>query len=207
MPTLPDMSRIPRVVLIEEDLSAAQSVLAHLANAGLDCRYLPLEAAGRAMLEDINPHILIVSALRGGAADATARKLCSEVRRYSQIPILVLTPANADLAPWRDLQLGVGYIFERDGLPQAVLERVAERLQNVYQETALLQVAEERSRTGPGPQLRQGWHTCHSCGYIGPREKFINPDRHSAHYLKCPACHNTDNIEFSVAVNGPPAAP
>jgi DNA-binding response OmpR family regulator len=201
MALVPDVSRIPRIIFVERKLAAAQPVLAHLANAGLDCRYLPPDAATVANIQEVNPHIIVLSVLSGQTADAEARSLSAQLRRVSNVPIVIITHAAADLSAWRNLQLGgVCYVFATENLPQAVLERVAERLERIYHETTLLQVAEERSRGGGVTQpLRQGWHTCYSCGYLGPRAKFINTDKASHHTLRCPACHNTDAIEFSVA--------
>jgi len=201
MATGPDRASIPRIIFVEKKLSAAQPVLAHLAHAGLDCRYLPPEAATAAAIQEINPYIVVLSALSSETADAEARQLSAQIRQFSQVPIVIVTRLAADLSPWRNLQLGgICYVFEQQSLPQAILERIAERLENVYHETALLQVAEARP-TATSAAPRQGWHTCVSCGYLGPRGKFINSDKASQHSLRCPACHSTDGIEFSVAVN------
>jgi len=201
MAIVPDPSRIPCIIFVEKKLTAAQPVLAHLANAGLDCRYLPPDAATLANIQEINPYIIVLSVLSGDAANAEARALSAQLRRISQVPIIIVTPAAADLSAWRNLQLGgISYIFATENLPQVILERVAERLENIYHETTLLQVAEERNAAaGASQPVRQGWQNCYSCGYLGPRAKFINPDHASQHTLRCPACHGTDAIEFSVA--------
>jgi len=204
MATVPDLSRIPRIIYIEKKLAAAQPVLAHLANAGLDCRYLPPDAASVATVQELNPYIVVISVLSSYEADAAARNLSAQIRKISKVPIIIVTRAVANLTPWRDLQLGgICYVFEQEGLPQAILERVAERLEHVYHETALLQVAEARPSAGmAAPQQRRDWHNCYTCGYLGPRDKFINPDKHSVHALRCPACHGSDGIEFSVTLTG-----
>jgi DNA-binding response OmpR family regulator len=55
----------------------------------------------------------------------------------------------------------------------------------------------------PQSHLPKGWATCDTCGYIGPLEKFANPDSKAGlaefhTVLCCPNCQHEDVARFTV---------
>jgi len=108
--------------------------------------------------------------------------ICRELRRQSQLPILVVTSRSTELDELMSMNLGADDFLTKPYHTQILLARIGRLLQRAYpaQGGAVLS---ERGRTDPGPEPEHG-----PAGRAGGR---ADPQRgaHSPAYAEKPGAH------------------
>lgn len=193
LPELPELTGQIRVLVIEDDILAAHPVLARCTEAGMDARYAPGGRAAVDAVRETHPHAIVLSDIEGEGA----LKLGLYLRRMTQAPILVLTHAHSNPVLWRAVNQAEEGFLDKKSSPQTVLERTARMVKNTYHAKQLM--ISDTPEDGPGQNLPTGWGKCQSCGYLGPRAKFVSSSLLARHNHTCPACKNSDDIVFAVS--------
>lgn len=191
MSELPVLEGQIRVLVIDDDLFDVRSVLVRCTEAGMDTRYAPHGPAAIEAVRTVHPHIILLGVTNQGD---DCMRLALQLEREIASPLLVLTDAKTNLARWKEDVRNVAQYIPKDASAQAILQQMTARIRDVYHEKQLM-VAEAPADTA----VPKGWGTCQSCGYIGPRPKFVNPNPLARHALLCPACKHSDDIVFAVA--------
>lgn len=194
MSELPQLDGQIRVLVIEDDMMAVRTVLVRCTEAGMDTRYAPFGTTALEAMRSIKPHLILLGV---SESEEQSLKLAISIGRESAAPLLVLTDARANLKHWHEYLHDASHFITRDLPVQAVLERITFLIRDTYHEKQLM-VAEtpvDSDVTG----VPTGWGKCQHCGYIGPRKKFLDPNRLARHPFVCPVCKQYDDIVFAVS--------
>ncbi len=194
MSELPQLDGQIRVLVVEDDMMAVRSVLVRCTEAGMDTRYAPHGAAALEAVRAVKPHLIVLGIAESEAGSVRLAKL---IQVESAAPILTLTEARTDLFPWQGISTEASHFMAKDTAAQEILERITSLIRDAYHESQLMVADTSSDSTVKG--LPAGWGKCQSCGYIGPRTKFTDPNPLARHATICPVCKHFDDIVFSVS--------
>jgi two-component system response regulator RegX3 len=128
--TVPTTVR-PRVLLVEDEASIAEPFAGILADEGFEPLIARTAADGLAKYEEVGPDVVILDI---ALPDGDGRDVCRELRRASDVPILMLTARGTETDRIVGLELGADdYVVkpfsagELIARIRAVLRRVAPR--------------------------------------------------------------------------------
>lgn len=194
MADLPQLDGQIRVLVVEDDMMAVRSVLVRCTESGMDTRYSPHGSSALEAVRAIRPHLILFGIAE---SEANSLKLAEHIQRESAAPILMLTEVHTDLSQWRGISADPAHFMSRKNDAQAILEHITALIRVTYHESQLMVAETSSDTTVKG--LPAGWGKCQSCGYIGPRAKFRDPNPVARHSLICPVCKHFDDIVFSVS--------
>lgn len=180
----------PRVLLVEPRKDISRTLLNELCTAGIDCRFAPDAAAASHAAHEAHPHLVVF----GGHPGEPARHALTALKRATSAPIVVLCHDAATRNQWSAHPVdGVELLVQPHDTSHLVRE-IERRLAQACGGKAFFAAEQAANRVAPPAN----WGVCRGCGYMGPRPKFANPNKLAAHSLQCPACHHSENIEFSL---------
>ncbi|MBN7819418.1 response regulator transcription factor [Bowmanella yangjiangensis] len=115
-----------KILLVEDDASLAQWVLEYLQNQGFD---VYLEARGDqaiAAYRQCQPDLILLDLMLPGLDGIS---VCKEIRRISQVPIIMLTAQGEELDEVIGLEVGANDYLVKPVRPRALLARIKGQLQ------------------------------------------------------------------------------
>ena len=194
MSELPQLDGQIRVLIVEEDMMAVRAVLVRCTEAGMDTRYAPPGAAAVEAVCIVRPHLILLGIAE--SEDASLR-LAALIGTKSAAPLLVLTEPRTDVLRWQGISPNSPHFIDKKASAQEILEHITALIRETYHESQLM-VADTPS-DNTATRLPAGWGKCQSCGYIGPRAKFLDANPLARHTLICPVCKRFDDLVFSVS--------
>ncbi len=93
----------PRVLVVEDETSISEPLAEHLAREGFDPEVAGTLAEASAAYEDGEPDFLLLDVM---LPDGDGRDLCREIRRHSDVPIIMLTARGEEVDRIVGLELG-----------------------------------------------------------------------------------------------------
>ncbi|MGZ8598244.1 MAG: response regulator transcription factor [Actinomycetota bacterium] len=93
----------PRVLVVEDETSISEPLAEHLAREGFDPEVAGTIAEASAAYEDGEPDFLLLDVM---LPDGDGRDLCREIRRHSDVPIIMLTARGEEVDRIVGLELG-----------------------------------------------------------------------------------------------------
>jgi DNA-binding response OmpR family regulator len=93
----------PRVLVVEDEPSIAEPLADHLAREGFDPRVAPTLAEARGAFGAEEPDVILLDVM---LPDGDGRDFCREVRRGSDVPIVMLTARGQEVDRIVGLELG-----------------------------------------------------------------------------------------------------
>ena len=115
-----------KILLVEDDASLAQWVLEYLQNQGFE---VYLEARGDqaiAAYRQCQPDLILLDLMLPGLDGIS---VCKEIRRISQVPIIMLTAQGEELDEVIGLEVGANDYLVKPVRPRALLARIKGQLQ------------------------------------------------------------------------------
>lgn len=211
-PPAPKPNQKFHVLIIDDDMGRAQLLLANLEALNMECRHAANGVLGLQAFREEMPHLVLLDVMMPGL---NGYEVCVQMRATSTVPILLLNESSTDENVMKGLKLGADDYIIKSMHEQVLSAHVIAWLRRVYQydqadappvsmasasnvpvpngkvgvipNTANSAIpASEMARTQINPPA--GWLRCESCGYMGPRGKFEQPDKTDKRRF-CPACH------------------
>lgn len=117
-----------RVLLIDDDRRHSELLQAYLARFGIDLVCAPDAEAGLARLESADPELLLLDVMLPGR---DGFEICREVRRRSNIPIIMLTARGDVIDRVSGLELGADDYIGKPFEPRELVARIQSVLRRV----------------------------------------------------------------------------
>lgn len=201
MPAAPDDNRF-RLLLLENDVMTAKTLLGFLEKTGFDCRAATNSEAGMTLFNEIEPHLVIMPAL---TSNIDGHAFCRWIREQSKIPIL-MRGADDESAEVAAFKIGADDYLPAPLRPAVLMARVVSHLRRAYRYNAPPQpVGIQDNPFGlamdddtPEDALPAGWAECELCGHRAPRHVFENEDIMGRMKLSCPRCKESDHVIISI---------
>ena len=92
-----------RVLVVEDEQTISEPLAEHLAREGFDARIAPTIADAQSVLRDGTPDFVLLDVM---LPDGDGRYLCREIRRRSDVPIVMLTARGEEIDRIVGLELG-----------------------------------------------------------------------------------------------------
>ncbi len=215
-PSAPKSAQKFQVLVVEDDMGRAHSLLSNLMALNMECRHAPNGALALAAFCEQMPHLVLLDVMMPGI---DGYEVCTQMRAMSTVPILLMNESMSDDNVMRGLKIGADdylvksmneqvlsahviawlrrvYQYDREETPASPLERVRAAAANAPAANAPTSqpsphpaagLSSEMARTQINPPA--GWLRCEGCGYMGPRAKF-QQTAPADKRLFCPACHS-----------------
>lgn len=115
-----------KVLLVEDDASLAQWVLEYLQNQGFDVCHEARGDQAVSAYHQYQPDIILLDLMLPGLDGIS---VCKEIRRLSQVPIIMLTAQGEELDEVIGLEVGANDYLVKPVRPRALLARIKGQLQ------------------------------------------------------------------------------
>jgi DNA-binding response OmpR family regulator len=187
----PADGRTFRILVVEDDISLAKLLLAHLQKAGFKVGVAENGERGWHYFQQEDPHLVLLDVMTGGKS---GWDLAAKIRENSLAPILIVTSANSIEDQIRGLKIGADDYIPKPFHAQVLVARIVANLRRVYR-YGLTQPKVE-TPAAPEPEfspiqssgIPEGWTRCDDCGYLGPQFKFEAEDSNGRRIVVCPHC-------------------
>jgi DNA-binding response OmpR family regulator len=93
----------PRVLVVEDEAGISEPLAEHLGREGFETEVTPTVAQAIGAFEDAEPDFLLLDVM---LPDGDGRDLCREIRRRSDVPIIMLTARGEEVDRIVGLELG-----------------------------------------------------------------------------------------------------
>ncbi|MGZ8629972.1 MAG: response regulator transcription factor [Actinomycetota bacterium] len=93
----------PRVLVVEDETGISEPLAEHLAREGFDTEVAPTLARAAEAFDDAEPDFLLLDVM---LPDGDGRDLCRDIRRRSDVPIIMLTARGEEVDRIVGLELG-----------------------------------------------------------------------------------------------------
>jgi len=203
-----------RVLVIEDDPHIMRLVTATLAKANFDCREAKNGIEGLEQFKLFDPHLVLTDILMPGM---DGRQVCANIREFSMVPVIMMTAADTPEAQLAAFKAGADDYLSKPFDPRVLTSRIVAHLRRVYRYDAAIYAAPaqpaspaQQPAQQPAPQqvqtvtpapapdaYRVPWMTCTACGYMGPRNKFMEGNGRSPDSLSCPHCEDGQHLRFA----------
>ncbi|MBB5208121.1 two-component system response regulator CreB [Chiayiivirga flava] len=124
---------MPRLLLVEDELAIADTVLYAMAADGIAADHVTL---GATALAKLRADAFDVAVFDVGLPDMTGFELCREVRRFASLPILFLTARGGEIDRVVGLEIGADDYVVKPFSPRELVARVRAILRRVAPEPA-----------------------------------------------------------------------
>lgn len=122
------MTQAPAVLLIEDEPSIADTVVYALKTEGYEALWCDTAAKGLEYLSSASPQLIILDV---GLPDRDGFDVCSEIRKNSTIPIIMLTARAEEVDRIVGLELGADDYVTKPFSPRELTARVKAALRRV----------------------------------------------------------------------------
>jgi two-component system catabolic regulation response regulator CreB len=111
----------PDILLVEDEPAIADTLIYSLTAAGFVVQHVPTLAAARSYLNTAMPALVVLDL---GLPDGSGLDLCREIRRTSEVPILMLTAKSDEVDRIVGLELGADDYVTKPFSPREVGLRI-----------------------------------------------------------------------------------
>ncbi|MBT1064676.1 response regulator transcription factor [Bowmanella sp. Y26] len=115
-----------KILLVEDDASLAQWVLEYLQNQGFEVYHEARGDQAIAAYRQCQPDLILLDLMLPGLDGIS---VCREIRRLSQVPIIMLTAQGEELDEVIGLEVGANDYLVKPVRPRALLARIKGQLQ------------------------------------------------------------------------------
>lgn len=195
-----------RVLIIDDDLPIARLISANLQKAGLGFECVTDGAAGLRAFQENAPHLVLLDLMLPGM---NGFQICSEIRKTSSAPVIMMTARVETTHQMRGFRLGADDYVLKPFDPQLLVARVIAHLRRVYryqQSASSTPIKSEAPSQTPVRFVRkevvqaalpEGWAACSSCDYMGPLNKFPrHTNGQGENAMACPHCGTEKSVQF-----------
>jgi DNA-binding response OmpR family regulator len=112
---------VARILIIEDDPGAAEAVAEKVASAGLEPIIAHTAAEGRVALETQKPRLVVLDLM---LPDGDGLDVCREIRRSSNIPIIMLTAKTEEVDRIIGLEIGADDYVLKPFSPKELVSRI-----------------------------------------------------------------------------------
>jgi CheY-like chemotaxis protein len=193
-----------RVLVVEDDVAITRLIAANLQKAGLGFECATDGTAGLRAFREHAPHLVLLDLMLPGM---NGFQICSEIRKTSRAPVIMMTARVETTHQMRGFRLGADDYVIKPFDPQLLVARVIAHLRRVYRyqngtaqaksETPFVPRQRLESRDCADSAMPEGWAGCSACDYMGPLEKFPRrSDGHGQNVLSCPHCGTEKSVQF-----------
>jgi CheY-like chemotaxis protein len=193
-----------RVLIVEDDVAVTRLIAANLQKAGLGFECAADGTAGLQAFREHAPHLVLLDLMLPGM---NGFQICSEIRKTSRAPVIMMTARVETTHQMRGFRLGADDYVIKPFDPQLLVARVIAHLRRVYRyqnsaapvQNGASLVSRQRleSRDSAESAIPEGWAGCSACDYMGPLEKFPRrSDGHGQNVLSCPHCGAEKSMQF-----------
>jgi DNA-binding response OmpR family regulator len=192
-----------RVLLVEEDPEMARQIVGMLDKAGMECKVASEVASGLKMFQSEPPPQLVLLSL--GLPNVGGVVLCPEIRKTSTVPIAIVSVRTRREDHLHALNLGADeFITVRPYDEQLLMARLLALLRRAYRydlprPAKAKPLSPAETLPAPNPSLPEGWVTCESCDYMGPRNRFERLDAQGQPINRCPHCERSQTLRYVVS--------
>ena len=180
-----------RVLVVEDDPNIARLVLVTLSKMGFECRHAADGVAGMEAFKEAPPHLVLLDL---GLPGMDGRQVCTEIRKMSTVPVVIMTANDSEAMEVQSFKLGADDYVPKPFNPKLLVARVVANLRRAYR----YDVPEPEAATGTSVSTTPlGWATCEACGYMGPQQKFEQKSGRGQVSMLCPYCKQSEHIMFS----------
>ncbi len=195
-----------RVLIIDDDVPIARMIAANLQKAGLGFECVTDGAAGLHAFHEKSPHLVLLDLMLPGM---NGFQICSEIRKTSSAPVIMMTARVETTHQMRGFRLGADDYVLKPFDPQLLVARIIAHLRRVYRyqqaESPTPTRSESLSQRPSGfankevvkTVLPEGWASCGTCDYMGPLKKFPRRTNGTGeNALACPHCGTEKSVQF-----------
>lgn len=128
-----------KIVIAEDDEKLCRELLTFLANNGYQAESLPTGDYSLKAILKAQPELLLLDL---GLPGTDGLYLCRELRKVSEVPVIVITSQNTQMAELMSMNQGADDFVTKPFHPQILLARIEAILKRVYRESAPLEKQE-----------------------------------------------------------------
>ncbi|MDQ3813738.1 MAG: response regulator transcription factor [Armatimonadota bacterium] len=189
-----------RVLVIEDDPAIARLIMANLSRSNLDCCHAQDGIEGLTLFQQYDPHLVLSDMMMPGL---DGREVCARIRESSMVPVIIITAADSPETQLAAFKAGADDYIAKPFDPRVLTSRIIAHLRRVYRYDAAIYALPTaapdltQSLVSSADAYRVPWLTCASCGYMGPRPKFLQQNITGQQYFKCPYCQDMEHISFA----------
>jgi len=214
-PPPPKHSQKFEVLVVEDDMGRAYSLLSSLQELNMDCRHATNGSQALSAFRDKMPH-LVMSDVQMPGMDGF--ELCRQLRGQSTVPIILMNELITDEHQMKGLKLGADDYVDKNMNEKVMAAHVIAWLRRVYYYDVCDECAPASIQNAPeissSPQRQNetapltrtpagapaGWLKCENCNYMGPQQKFVQEGMLDAGGQTCPVCHRKDRLIHSMTL-------
>lgn len=195
-----------RVLIIDDDLPIARMIAANLQKAGLGFECVTDGATGLRTFQENAPHLVLLDLMLPGM---NGFQICSEIRKTSSAPVIMMTARVETTHQMRGFRLGADDYVLKPFDPQLLVARVIAHLRRVYRYQQIESPIPTKRETffqkpngladgaATKSALPEGWAACSTCDYMGPLKKFPRRSNGTGeNALACPNCGTEKSVQF-----------
>ena len=119
---------MPKILIVEDEVAIADTLLFSLGSEGFDARWLPLAGAALACLRREQVDLVILDV---GLPDMTGFEACKVLRTFSDVPVIFLTARADEIDRVVGLEIGADDYVVKPFSPREVTARVRAILKRV----------------------------------------------------------------------------
>jgi len=112
---------MPSILIVEDETAIADTLIYALESERFSVAHFTTGSEGLNYLQASEPDLVILDI---GLPDMTGLDLCREIRRFSQIPVLLLTARSSEVDQVLGLELGADDYVTKPFSPRAVVARI-----------------------------------------------------------------------------------
>jgi len=112
---------MPSILIVEDETAIADTLIYALESERFTVAHFTTGSEGLNYLQASEPDLVILDI---GLPDMTGLDLCREIRRFSQIPVLLLTARSSEVDQVLGLELGADDYVTKPFSPRAVVARI-----------------------------------------------------------------------------------
>ncbi len=128
-----------KIVIAEDDEKLCRELLTFLTNNGFQAESLPPGDYSLKAIQKAQPELLLLDL---GLPGTDGLYLCRELRKVSEIPVIVITSQNTQMAELMSMNQGADDFVTKPFHPQILLARIEAILKRVYRDPAPLEKQE-----------------------------------------------------------------